>query len=393
MKPVLFACLLAACSAAAPDPVPSPVREPREVAGAPSEAEGSSSSEREAEAGASVDVGAEPGGVARVEPGEPSGVVQAGSPPSGERAGVDEPASLVAAIAALQELTPDPAPAHTTNDVHYLVSNERRHDLFRPELDERGGVQLGVGTDQNYVMAAWSRPELLVIVDFDQQVIDLHAVHGALLAAAPTVEDFRRLWSEEGTDEAHAAVRAAEPDRARRAELLVRYDETRPVVDKRLRTLSRRYAELGVHSYLDTPAQYRFVAELHARGRVVAIRGDFTVDGVLRELASVLEAHGLRIEVLYLSNIEQYLAYRKPFRANMLALPLAEDALVLRTLPGKPAGFHYFLQSGDDFLAWMRESRGSTVYRMVGKAKGDPPLTANERVVLTGRPDDPPAEG
>ena len=133
--------------------------------------------------------------------------------------------------------------------------------------------------------------------------------------------------------------------------------------------------------------------ELHARGRVVAIRGDFTVDGVLRELASVLEAHGLRIEVLYLSNIEQYLAYRKPFRANMLALPLAEDALVLRTLPGKPAGFHYFLQSGDDFLAWMRESRGSTVYRMVGKAKGDPPLTANERVVLTGRPDDPPAEG
>lgn len=358
VRPLLHAwCLLAACSAAAPEPTPEPVPE-RVPLVAPRAVEPRSA-----------------------EPDSPK--LDLPTPSRSE----PEPGPLEAAIAALRELEPDPRPEHITNDEHYLVSNERRHDLFRPELDDRGGVQLGVGTDQHYVMAGWSRPELVVIVDFDQQVIELHAVYGALMAAAPAVEDFRRLWTEEGVDDAHAALREVVADEDRRAVLRERYDQTRPLVDKRLRRLARRYAELGVHSYLDTPEQYRFVAELHASGRVVAIRGDFTRDGVLRRIARVLDEHEQRIEVLYLSNIEQYLAYRKPFRDNMLALPLAEDALVLRTLPGKPAGFHYFLQGGGDFQAWMRAARGSTVYRMVGKAKGEP-FDANQRVVLEARPED-----
>jgi hypothetical protein len=294
-------------------------------------------------------------------------------------------AALDAAADELRALLPDPAPARTTNDLHYLVSNERRLDLFRPELDDLGGVMLGVGTDQNYVMAAWSRTELLVIVDFDQQVVDLHGIHGALLAAAPTVEDFRRLWAEDGVDAARAAVRAAHPERPELVEL---YDTAREVVDRRLRKLARRYAELGVRSWLDTPAQYRHVADLHARGRVVALRGDFTRDGLLRRVAAVLRAHTLSLEVLYLSNIEQYFTYRRPFKDNMLALPLHDDTLVLRTLPGRPAGFHYIVQRGDDFHAWMRAPKVWSVYRIRGMAKGEP-LVAGERFMAGA----PPANG
>jgi hypothetical protein len=294
-------------------------------------------------------------------------------------------ARLDAAAAELRALLPDPAPAQTTNDLHYLVSNERRLDLFRPELDDRGGVMLGVGTDQNYVMAAWSRTELLVIVDFDQQVVDLHAVHGALLAVAPTAEDFRRLWAEDGADAARAAVRAAHPERPELVEL---YDTARKVVDRRLRNLARRYAELGVRSWLDTPAQYRYVADLHARGRVVALRGDFTRDGLLRRVAAVLHAHALPLKVLYLSNIEQYFTYRRPFKDNMLALPLHDDTLVLRTLPGRPAGFHYIVQRGADLHAWMRAPKVWSVYRIRGMAKGEH-LVAGERFVAGA----PPATG
>ncbi len=294
--------------------------------------------------------------------------------------------SIAAAANALRALEPDPAPAHTTNDLHYLVSNERRLDLFRPELDDLGGVLLGVGTDQNYVMAAWSRTELLVVVDFDQQVVDLHAIHGALMAAAPTVADFRRLWTEPGAPEAHAALRAAHPARP---ELLALYDDARDVVDRRLRGLARRYAELGIRSWLDTPEQYRFVADLHARGRVVALRGDFTQGGVLRRVAATLGAHALPVKVLYLSNIEQYFAYRRPFKDNMLALPFADDTVVLRTLPGRPAGFHYIVQRGDDFHAWMRAPKVWSVYKLRGMAKGEH-LVAGERWVA-GPPSTPPA--
>jgi hypothetical protein len=288
---------------------------------------------------------------------------------------VTSSASLDAVVAELRALEPDPAPAHTTNDLHYLVSNERRLDLFRPELDDLGGVLLGVGTDQNYVMAAWSRTELLVIVDFDEQVVDLHAIHGTLMSAAPTVEGFLRLWSEEGADDARAALRSAHPERP---ELLELYDAARGVVDRRLRRLARRYVELGVHSWLDTPEQYRFVADLHARGRVVALRGDFTRDGVLRRVAAVLQAHALPVKVLYLSNIEQYFTYRKPFKDNILALPFDDDTAVLRTLPGRPAGFHYIVQRGDDFHAWMRTPKVWSVYKIRGMAKGEH-LVAGER--------------
>jgi hypothetical protein len=288
----------------------------------------------------------------------------------------------------LRRLEPDPAPARTTNDLHYLVSNERRLDLFRPELDDLGGVLLGVGTDQNYVMAAWSRTELLVIVDFDQQVVDLHAIHGALMIAAPTMEEFRRLWSEAGAPDARAALRATHPERT---ELIELYDAARDIVDRRLRRLARRYAELGVRSWLDTPEQYRFVADLHARGRVVALRGDFTREGVLRRVAGVLSAHALPVKVLYLSNIEQYFTYRKPFKANMLALPFDGGSLVLRTLPGRPAGFHYILQRGDDFHAWMRAPKVWSVYKLRGMAKGEH-LVAGERFVA-GPPDESPTRG
>jgi hypothetical protein len=299
--------------------------------------------------------------------------------PAPEATAVPAADRLDAVVAELRALSPDPTPEHTTNDVHYLVSNERRLDLFRPDLDELGGVMLGVGSDQNYVMAAWSRTELLVIVDFDQQVVDLHGIHGALMAAAPTIDEYRRLWSEDGADDARAAITAAFEGGARR-ERLALYDEARAVVDKHLRALARRDTELGIHSYLDTPEQYRFVADLHAAGRVVALRGDFTRDGLLREVARVLDAHDQALKVLYLSNIEQYFTYRSPFKANMLALPFDEDTVVLRTLPGRPAGFHYIVQHGDDFHAWMRAPRVWSVYKLRGMAKGEH-LVAGERWV------------
>lgn len=364
--------IAAACSTAAPEPGPSP-RPGSVVATAPREA---SAVESPALVSAHVETAPEPQPVAGTVPDAASSLPPASPVPEPAKRTASR-ASLDAAADELRALEPDPAPARTTNDLHYLVSNERRLDLFRPELDELGGVLLGVGTDQNYVMAAWSRTELLVIVDFDQQVVDLHAIHGALMSAAPTVEDFRRLWSEDGAADARAALRSAHPERPALVEL---YDSARDVVHRRLRKLAKRYVELGVHSWLDTPEQYRFVADLHARGRVVALRGDFTRDGVLRRVAAVLEARSLPLEVLYLSNIEQYFTYRKPFKDNMLALPLSDDAVVLRTLPGRPAGFHYILQRGDDFHAWMRTPKVWSVYKIRGMAKGEH-LVAGERWV------------
>ncbi len=289
-------------------------------------------------------------------------------------------------LSSLRGLSSDPAPERITNDTHYLVSNERRLDLFRPDIDGLGGVHVGVGTDQNFVLAGWSRPELMIIVDFDGEVIDLHAIHGALLRAAQDVDAFKRLWSEAGADEALALLAKLEREPpARRERLQALYTRTRARVHKRLRVLTRRYAELDVRSYLDTPAQYDAVRSLHLRGRVITLRGDFTQAGVVRRVGELLREHEREVQLLYLSNIEQYFTYGRAFKDNMLGLPLASSSLVLRTLPGRPAGFQYMLQKGPDFHAWMRAPRVWSVYRLRGLGKGEH-LAASERWFITELP-------
>jgi hypothetical protein len=286
---------------------------------------------------------------------------------------------------ALRTLAPDPAPASITNDKHYLVSNERRLDLYRPDVDDLGGVYLGVGTDQNYIMAGFVKPSLVVIVDFDQAVVDLHAVHGALVRAAPDAEQFLHTWSRAGEADALAILDAAFEEPARRSELRELYLSARPEVERRFRDLRKRYAELGIQAWLEVPEQYDTVRDLFERERVVAIRGDFTRAGVMRDIAAILEEHGQIVRVLYLSNIEQYLAYRPPWKANMLALPLDDRSLVLRTLPGRPAGFQYILQRGHDFQTWMRAPKVWTVYRMRGLVRGEH-LVASERFFIEALP-------
>ena len=292
---------------------------------------------------------------------------------------------LDAAAKALRALLPDPAPEAITNDKHYLVSNERRLDLYRPDVDGLGGAYVGVGTDQNYILAGFVQPSLVVIVDFDQAVVDLHAVHGALVRAAPNAESFLHLWTPAGEAEALAILKAdvEDPDRFRTLRDL--YVMARPDVDARFSRLRKRYAELGIQAWLEVPEQYETVRELFASDRIVAIRGDFTQPGVLLEVADVLKLHGQSVRVLYLSNVEQYVAYRAAWKANMLALPLAEESLVLRTLPGRPAGFQYILQRGPDFQAWMRARKVWSVYRMRGLARGEH-LVASERFFIEALP-------
>lgn len=297
-------------------------------------------------------------------------------------AGQEQSPGLSARLAAL---TPDAAPAATTNGIHYLTSNERRLDLYLPEIAGQGGAYLGVGSDQNYILAGWARPDLMVIVDFDQAVVDLHSVYEAFFIAAKTPSEHRRLWTKKGAADAHATIKARFPG-ARGRQLVRLYTESRKEVLARIDVLTTKYDDLGIHWVFEDAEQYRVVRRLWERERVIVVRGDFTKDGVLREIGETLTDAGRSLRTLYLSNIEQYFMYGKDYRANMLGLPFTEDTLVLRTLPGRPAGFQYILQEGPGFHAWLAAKNVYSVYRVRGKAKGEF-LHASEKYVIDELPD------
>jgi hypothetical protein len=286
-----------------------------------------------------------------------------------------EPSPIAGFVAEARALASDDETGPLTNGLHYYASNERDLDLIEPDVRGVGGVLVAVAADPAYVLAGWADPSAIVLVDLDPAIVELHRVYAALFAGADGPAAFRRLWTAQGEAEARALVGE---------ELLARYLEARPQVDRRLAELERRFAARGVAWLLSDAQQYERVAALVRAGKVVALRGDFTRDGVVGDVGEALRAAGLRVGLLYLSNIEQYFLYTPGFRANVAALPL-QAAQVLRTLPGRPAGFQYILQGGEHFQEWVAAPAVRSVYRIIGFKKGEHLPGRTVRVVEPSR--------
>ena len=270
--------------------------------------------------------------------------------------------------AAWAALPTDPPPAAINNDTHYLVSNEDRLDLFWRRARGRGGLQIGVGTDQNYLLAGWSRPEVLVLLDFDQAVVDLHAVYRALFLEAPDPETFRALWSD--PKGAAQAIERHGDAQAQVAVTLSAYARAHEAVAKRLAALQRDLERRRVPGFLSDAEAYAHLRRLYAEGRVARVRGDLTGPQTVKAIGALARRSGLTVGVLYLSNAEQYFMYGQAFRDNMRGLPLEDSSVVLRTLPARPRDFEYIIQRGHHFHAWLDRRRTTSVYVMRGFKRG-----------------------
>ncbi|MEZ4384146.1 MAG: hypothetical protein R3A79_22625 [Nannocystaceae bacterium] len=257
-----------------------------------------------------------------------------------------------------------------TNGRHYYASNERDLHLVAADVRDRGGVLFGVAADPAYILAAWADADALILVDLDPAIVDLHRIYAAFFRAADDPASFRELWRADGRDAAQALLARVADDDSDAAALLATYAEAAPAIDRRFADLDARMAAHDTPWLLSDRALYRRFAELVRRGQVLALRGDLTRDGVIRDLGDWLREADLEVNVLYLSNVEQYFMYHDPFRANIGALPLADDSVVVRTLPGRPAGFEYILQGGVDFQTRVADPKVRSVYKLRGLSKG-----------------------
>ena len=272
----------------------------------------------------------------------------------------------------------DPLPKKLTQGIHFWVSDEAHHHLFRETLTDKGGVYVGIGTNQNFAMAAWQRPELIVLLDFDQTIIDLHAVYAVIFAHAKTPEEHLALWEKKQAKQVRALITEAmdgdsKEETTRRDRALRAYKYGRERVRRGLEKMRTRYASLNEPSFMNSQTEYDWIRSMSMAGRIIAIRGDLTGPRTLVDLAGVLESQGRKVTTFYLSNTEQYFRYTKRFRRNMLGLPLADDAVVLRTRawrvggkprPGKkkkPLYYAYVVQSFADWRTWLELPKARTV--------------------------------
>ncbi|HMY57345.1 MAG TPA: hypothetical protein PK472_03785 [Pseudomonadota bacterium] len=272
----------------------------------------------------------------------------------------------------LNKIVPDPPPPHLVRGTHYVISNEDRHDLWLKTVQGKGGAYLGVGTDQNYVLAGWQKPELMVLFDFDQVVVNLHYVYRVFFISAGTIDEFKSLWEVKNEATAMKLLTDAYPHPKQRAAVVEAYKMSRGSVLARFRKVLGIYKVHNIRCFLDDQSQYDHLAQLFRTGRVVMVRGDLTVGGSLSSIASALQGIGVKLSVLYLSNAERYWTYTDGFRKSITALPFGDDATVIRTRARPNGVYMYVVQDAKNFLEWVRHPKVNTVYQVTHNMDPDP---------------------
>ena len=258
-------------------------------------------------------------------------------------------------------LVADRQPAEITRGSHYWIGNEHRLDLFRDDVRGKGGVHLGVGAEQNWLLCGWSRCQVIVLMDFDQAIVDLHRVYFAAFATAETKEQFKAMWLDKKRTTLRAAVKARYQGLAQKGALNA-LDVARWSVERRFGALTTQLVAKGLPTYFSDDADYAHVRSVVVGGRAFAVRGDLTADKTVQSIAAAVSKAGLTVQTWYLSNAEQYFSYDQQTRANFLALPLGEDSVVLRThgwntLRYAKDGnqYHYGIQTGPSLQAFLRD--------------------------------------
>lgn len=264
---------------------------------------------------------------------------------------------------ALSSMREDPAPAALVRNSHYWVSNENAHDVWRSHIANTGGALIGVGTDQVYILASWARPEVIIPMDFDASIRDIHFAYGAAFLESPDLATFRTFWVPEGEAKMREAL-AKHFSEARATAAMTAWRQGAPTIQRRFRKLVTYYNGKNIPTFINDEATYGQIRTLWQEGRVFPMRGDATGSTGMREIARALERANLKVGVVYLSNVEQYITYDAQTRRNFISLPWADNGWLLRTRPMQVLGlttedceYHYNMQRGLNFRQWLTVNR------------------------------------
>lgn len=270
----------------------------------------------------------------------------------------------------------DPDPDELVRGAHYWISNENAHYVWYPIIKDMGGVLSGVGTDQVYLLAGWANSAIVLPMDFDRMIRNLHIAYGAAFMASETIEEFRSYWKKDGAEKMQAALEKYFPDEAKVA--MKSWKSAYREVNNRFGRLVKKYSKkdegsVDVPTFITDETQYKRIRQLWLNHRVIPLCGDLTGDKTMIDMAKALRDSGLSMTLLYPSNAEHYFEYGPTYRRNILNMPFADNSLVLRTRQMQSLGlaedqdYHYNMQSGENFQLWLRTTQIGNQHKMLRK--------------------------
>lgn len=260
-----------------------------------------------------------------------------------------------------------------------LMTNEDSFTRICTPIDRHvtpGGVYIGVGPDQNFTYIAHARPALAFIVDYRRRNLLLHLYHQALFALSKDRAAYLSRLTARQPDPlpraadatAVALVSAFENATMNRALLdataaeVARFLQPLNLVDDAewadLATIGAKLAGPGMSArFLALPVYptlgrlavagghmlasetlYQRVRSRQLSGRIIPLVGDLAGAAAMPALAAWLRAQGLRVVMIYLSDVEFFLLRDgkfAPFLENLQRIPWAEGAWLARSTSRK----------------------------------------------------------
>ena len=244
---------------------------------------------------------------------------------------------------------------------HFPWSDELRPDRFYDSIHGLGGTYIGVGTDQAYVYMGWQRPTLAFAVDYDPWVICIHYGYIALFDTCNDIECFKKMLDDKnGTfNFLLNTYYATHPNKREIAKI---FRANAHGISRRL----NRIAALGLPTFVNDPETYRYIQTLIRTGRLVTMQANLLGNTAFKAISQTLRENGRTVTTLYTSNAEQYWGYNKAFKANIRAIPWADNGMIMRTIATKMANgdYTYRIMPHQVFLAWLDDPRGTNVYKI-----------------------------
>ncbi len=284
-----------------------------------------------------------------------------------------------------KNLKSDPDPDKLVMNSHYWISNENAHYVWYKHVKDMGGVISGVGTDQVYLIAGWMDASLIIPMDFDRAIANLHFAYGAAFLASENIETFLSYWKKESEAKMSEALKQYFPENA--ADAMKSWKNGQKEVNARLHKLKRKYgaerkdkksSAAGIPTFVTDDEQYQRIRQLWLNHRVYPLCGDLTGTISMRSIADALGKTGLKMNVFYTSNAERYFTYTPDFVQNFMQMPFEDNGIILRTRQqtslgvAEPEDYHYSIQNAQNFQRWLKTGTIADMAQMLKKrAKTD----------------------
>jgi hypothetical protein len=226
-------------------------------------------------------------------------------------------------------------------------------------------------------------------MDLDWRITELHRAYEVLIEASETPLILHERFLAKNEAASAALIEESLQDKLSAEQLrqvLISWRSARETVYLHLENVNNR-DEAGVKtSWLSNPEYYAHIRKLYQSDRVRMLVGDLTGPNTLQTIASAAEGLGMTVNVLYLSNAEEYYDYTSQYRANIKALPISESSVVLRTIYSKKwvhadALWNYQVQPLADYQARLGDPKNSRRNRMLDFAGTDGVLEKNLETV------------